>query len=1028
MLALRMVNYGLPASTLNRERSQVLADTGSASDFWLKCFVASVVSVLFPILPSFSQVPTRRDEPRHNPRPYLVVGEGHGGRVNRAVFSHDGNYVLTGSSDKSARLWGTDSGTELHVFGGHEDSVTTVTFSPDDRFIATGAADEKEGTVRLWELKSGKQVGRFRTTPVIINALSFSPNGRTILALSYQPQREDAGAVKKPTSTLRIWDVRTGKILHDTRIPTFVRSAVWSPDGKYVLTGGRGLGSTAVWDVFSGKVVRELAMETESVDAAAFSADGHLAATGDAAGLVSIWDLATGEKRADLHHRAGVLSVAFSPDGKYVYTASHDAEVTKWEVGTFTKMSVVQTANSRMRDVQFSPDRSAFIIVDESATVSMWDFDRGQQTRRLASQTLRDSSSVSFTPDDRFILVGDERSAVIWDIQKGIVVTSDYLGNSGLFQRTSSGAVSADGRFAATAGADSLIRLWDVVSGQEIRRFKSIPRDSVTLVFVPNGCCILTDGDENTLRLIDISTGQEAAHFGHRGSVRAVAFSSDGHSLLTADSNWTVRLWNATQSQQDAEIKIDRLDDVRLAVLCPERAVVIAGNKKDKGQGKGLEIEVQVWNGARKEKLSEFRIHQEDVFGSYDLSQDGRFLITFAPENSNSVVTVWDAQTGSKIREINLPNYTVNFGKILFCKTNDCFVVVGRLEGDPPAVDKWDIATGKKVSQIGNMPSISTASIAIAIPNKADFALLGMPDKAPQIWSFGAGQKKLVLGNDEYFVFSPDHHVYWTHYEEKNLELWENPARKYTDLNLGDVRVFSPDGRRLYSGGCTFASKFDICAYDSETSKGLSRLEGHVNTITSLTPSADGHLLLSGSADSSAIVWDTGKNAIIRRLTGHSRAIASSDLSPDGRIALTGSDDGTARTWDVNSGKEIWRIDGRGGRVRAVALSHDARFALTGNEDGSTQLWDLASGSELCLLATFRDGRWLVVSPDGHFDASDLDTLGGAHWWFAGDPEPLGFTRLIDGYYVPHLLSRIVLGEKFYGEPIISPLHRSLVK
>jgi WD40 repeat protein len=241
-------------------------------------------------------------------------------------------------------------------------------------------------------------------------------------------------------------------------------------------------------------------------------------------------------------------------------------------------------------------------------------------------------------------------------------------------------------------------------------------------------------------------------------------------------------------------------------------------------------------------------------------------------------------------------------------------------------------------------------------------------------------------------------------------------------MRLGNVRVFSADGHRIYSAGCTFASELDICSQDSETGEGLARLEGHVNTVTSLTPSADGHFLLSGSADSSAIVWDTEKNEPVQRLTGHRRAVLSSDLSANGRIAITGSDDGTARIWDATNGKEMWRIDGRTGGVNAVALSHDARFALIGTQDGSTRIWDLTSGAELCRLAAFRDGRWLVVAPDGHFDASDHEKLGGAHWWLPGDPEPLSLTQLVDRYYVPGLLSRIAHGERFDASPSISRL------
>src|SRR5579871_1657664 len=112
--------------------------------------------------------------PAQGQHPYLLAQLGHSDAVNSVAFSPDGRYVLTGSNDKTARLWETATGKEIRTFRGHTANVLSVAFSPDGRYVLTGSGDK---TARLWETATGKERRRFQGHAGAMFSVTFSPDG-----------------------------------------------------------------------------------------------------------------------------------------------------------------------------------------------------------------------------------------------------------------------------------------------------------------------------------------------------------------------------------------------------------------------------------------------------------------------------------------------------------------------------------------------------------------------------------------------------------------------------------------------------------------------------------------------------------------------------------------------------------------------------------------------------------------------------------------------------------------------------------
>ena len=201
---------------------------------------------------------------------------------------------------------------EQPVLSGH-----SAAWSPDGTSIVTAFAD---GTVRVWDVPTGKVLTTLEGHDYVVNIAAWSPNGAHILTASRD-------------KTARVWDVQTGKVLVTLSHAADVRWAAWSPDGARIVTVSDDR-SARVWNARSGQETASLQGHGSPVEAA-WSPDGARIVTASQDETARVWDATSGKVLTMLEgHRRPVLSAAWSPDGARIVTGSYDRTARVWELAT----------------------------------------------------------------------------------------------------------------------------------------------------------------------------------------------------------------------------------------------------------------------------------------------------------------------------------------------------------------------------------------------------------------------------------------------------------------------------------------------------------------------------------------------------------------------------------------------------------------------------------------------------------------------------------------------------------------------
>jgi WD40 repeat protein len=235
--------------------------------------------------------------------------QGHASWIYSLAFSPDGKRLASGSEDHRVILWDAAGG-KSSVLNGHTERVKRVAFSPDGSILASAGGDH---IIILWDPATGKKLRVLQGNP----GIAFSPDGK-ILASSSPDYKE-----------IILWNPTNGGVIGRFAYVKFNPPLVFSPDGS-MLAAANGAAVT-LFAVSDGMEIHQPDVDAYYSMDLAFSPDGRIGAV--AAFTVNLWDIASGEAiRSLAGHTCWTRNVAFSPDGKTVFSGSYDGTILIWDL------------------------------------------------------------------------------------------------------------------------------------------------------------------------------------------------------------------------------------------------------------------------------------------------------------------------------------------------------------------------------------------------------------------------------------------------------------------------------------------------------------------------------------------------------------------------------------------------------------------------------------------------------------------------------------------------------------------------
>lgn len=381
------------------------------------------------------------------------------------------------------RLWDVTTGQALHLFA--RTWGTALAFAPDGKHLAIGGKSADEG-IALVETATFTEVRRFRGGPLYLGTacLAISPDGKYL-------------AASGSGSLVQVWEVATGKAVHDTALPdSGVRDMRLSPDGKLLVVGYQYLG-TRVWDVATGQARLALSPEETGVPAG-WGKDGRVLVgrPGNFDATFHWHDAVTGKRARAFRVPQSIHTLALTPDGAtLVALTTNNGIVSVWDVAKGVQRYTVERPREGegFYGLAVSPDGKRFAtagVVRDVAT--------GNLVRTLRPDHQTTVNGVAFAPDGQTVATVSYRQVLLYEVEG----TRPPRAIEFAWENRAAGECSVcfhpDGKRLAV-GARASVALFDLASGKEVHRWTGVRGLVRQVCFTPDGKRLLAGADDGTV-------------------------------------------------------------------------------------------------------------------------------------------------------------------------------------------------------------------------------------------------------------------------------------------------------------------------------------------------------------------------------------------------------------------------------------------------------------------------------------------------------------------------------------------------
>ena len=438
--------------------------------------------------------------------------------IAAVAISGDGRLGLTGSYDKTLRVWDLQDGCLVDTLYPPHDGVVYAVATARNRPVAASASGDE--TIRIWDLVTQTCRATLTGHSHRVYDIALSSDGATVLSASHD-------------RTIKLWEVSSGKTLATLQGHSDAVLAVAFVPGERSAVSAAKDGTIRIWQLEAGDARATTQAHEGWIQAVALTPDGRLAITAGQDHRLCVWDTANARVRQVLkgHHDA-VSAIALHPTKDMAVSGSYDCRVVVWDLAAEKPVLVLKGHADGISALTISPDGRKVLSASSDGDVILWDIEHGRILRRWDAHR-RGITFLATLPNWETALTGSMDGTIkVWDLATGSCQQTLRAHLDGV----TAGAVSPGGDYFLSGGLDGTLRLWSLPSCEVVRTVQGHTGRVRSLCFVASGAFAFSSSYDRYLKAWAIPALESSTAFAADSAIAAAAVSETGDIVVAGDA------------------------------------------------------------------------------------------------------------------------------------------------------------------------------------------------------------------------------------------------------------------------------------------------------------------------------------------------------------------------------------------------------------------------------------------------------------------------------------------------------------
>ena len=635
-----------------------------------------------------------------------VVQRGHYAAVKAVAFTPDGKYLLTGSRDKSIKLWDFESGREVRSYLGHKSTVNDIDITSDGKYFVSSSADR---TAKYWEISTGKLIRSFDIHKDYVTEVKLSEDDKVLFTGGY-----DFKAY--------LWNVATGDTIRSFKVDPdkglgYGVSAAFHPNGRFLAIGNDN-STTRVIDLKSDKEFYVNKPSSGSCGgcgtSVSYAQKGSYLIMAPNKGRIKVQDIEV-EKITEIETYIDEYQmVAMNHQGDAILALGEDSlKLYSWPSAKLI-YAIDLGFSAEATGAAFSPDGKNIVVVSDDQSMNIYDAEHGKLIKKMGGYLVTmDKAGLDYDANSR------------WDyyIKKYTDLKNDF-------------AISPDGKYLAKGKISDIVRLWDIKSGKLIREFHGHEKAVLCMAFTPDGEKLVTGSADKTIRVWDVETGEELNVLkGHWEVVFSLNINKEGTKIISGSWDSNARVWDLNTGELLESYPYDQASPYQIEFYGNDIYAIVAG----------LDKTLKMYELDSKTEVTNF-IGHTDVINAFSVHPDQN---TLASVSWDGRLKCWNMFTG-------LQNWRVQYEEALFAVRFNHQGNILAVGGGNRDIEFRDAKNGNLIKTLkGHQAAVTNLSFT----QDDKLLISSSEDGMIKIWNVESASEiitYIILNDKDWMVISPE--------------------------------------------------------------------------------------------------------------------------------------------------------------------------------------------------------------------------------------------------------------------------------